>query len=309
MVSYTQDLLDGGLSYEDIRASIRRGDLVRLRRGVYRAAGAPALVGDEYADDRVRRHLEAAAATMLQLEPGACFSHVTAGLLHKLPVPRHLFRRVHITRPGRGGKVRAGVHLHRSVVPPDQIIQSAIGPATSLPRTTADLARTLAPAAAVASADVALRAGVDRAEVIELLTGTRIPNSVFAREVMRFADPATESVGESHSRWLIHTLGFPAPVLQQKFVTTADEFVARTDFWWPEHRLVGEFDGKEKYGRLLKPGQTVKDVIEAERRRENALRRLKISVERWTWADLDEPDAFKLMLTEAFKYAAKVGWR
>lgn len=135
MVHFTRDLLTAGMSYEDIRASICRGDLVRLRRGVYRASGTPTLAGGELSDDKVRQHLEAAAATMLQLRPGACLSHVKAAVLHNLPVPQHLLGRVHITRPGRGGKVRAGVHLHRSVLPPEQVVQSGIGPATSLART------------------------------------------------------------------------------------------------------------------------------------------------------------------------------
>jgi hypothetical protein len=37
--------------------------------------------------------------------------------------------------------------------------------------------------------------------------------------------------------------------------------IARVDFHWKEHQTVGEFDGKTKYGRLLKPGQRIEDVI------------------------------------------------
>lgn len=303
MVDYTRDLRAAGLKPHEIRGRVRRGELVRLRRGIYRAPGEAALAGADREGESERNHLEAAAATMLQLRPGACLSHITAGVLHGLPVPAHLIGPVHITRPGRSGKVRPGVHLHRAIVPDEHLVATPMGPATSLARTMADLARTLAPAAAVACADVALQR-VARADVLEVL-GAGSRGSVRARDVMRFADAASESVGESHSRWLMHGLGLPAPMLQQKFVNGAGEFVARTDFWWPAQRLVGEFDGRVKYGRLLKPGQTVVDVIEAEKRRELALRRLGIWVARWEWSDLDDPDGFRQMLTKQLDFAAR----
>lgn len=89
MVDYTRDLLAAGMTHEDIRANVQRGDLVRLRWGTYRASHEPALAGADREDEKERRHLETAAAAMLQLRPGACLSHVSAGLLHNLPVPRH----------------------------------------------------------------------------------------------------------------------------------------------------------------------------------------------------------------------------
>ena len=35
--------------------------------------------------------------------------------------------------------------------------------------------------------------------------------------------------------------------------------MARPDFWWEERGLAGEFDGMVKYGRLLRPGQSVEE--------------------------------------------------
>ena len=55
-------------------------------------------------------------------------------------------------------------------------------------------------------------------------------------------------------------------------------------------RLLGEFDGRVKYGRLLRPGQTPGDVVWAEKLREDALRRTTgFGMERLVWADLDRP--------------------
>ncbi|HET9117119.1 MAG TPA: hypothetical protein VFN75_03425, partial [Pseudonocardiaceae bacterium] len=53
-----------------------------------------------------------------------------------------------------------------------------------------------------------------------------------------------------------------------------------------QQRTVGEFDGKSKYGRLLRPGQDPAEVVYAEKLREDAIRAQTWEVVRWTWADL-----------------------
>jgi hypothetical protein len=55
---------------------------------------------------------------------------------------------------------------------------------------------------------------------------------------------------------------------------------------WKEQRTIGEFDGKIKYGRLLKPGQSIEEVLFEEKRREDALRDLGWQIVRWLWADI-----------------------
>jgi hypothetical protein len=63
-----------------------------------------------------------------------------------------------------------------------------------------------------------------------------------------------------------------------------------TDFAWPEHRLLGEFDGRVKYGRLLRPGEEPGDAVFREKRREDLLRRVTgWSMIRITWEDLYHP--------------------
>jgi hypothetical protein len=47
---------------------------------------------------------------------------------------------------------------------------------------------------------------------------------------------------------------------------------ARCDFGWPEYRTIGEFDGAEKYGRLLRPGEKPGDKIHREKIREEGIR-------------------------------------
>ena len=76
--------------------------------------------------------------------------------------------------------------------------------------------------------------------------------------------------------------------------------VARTDFAWEEHELVGEFDGKVKYGRLLRPGQEPGDAVFEEKRREDAVRAEGWGVARWVWADLGTGHRLAARLRRAF---------
>ena len=74
------------------------------------------------------------------------------------------------------------------------------------------------------------------------------------------------------------------PVLQCTHIAEGHEY--RSDFDW-ECRLVGEFDGKVKYGRLRKPGETIEQAVMREKEREDRLRSIGIMVIRWIWSDLE----------------------
>jgi hypothetical protein len=80
--------------------------------------------------------------------------------------------------------------------------------------------------------------------------------------------------------------------------------VARVDFYWEEQQTVGEFDGKIKYGRLLKPGQRIEDVIFDEKVREDAVRDLGLQVVRWLWSDLYRRGVLRERVLRAFARAS-----
>lgn len=119
------------------------------------------------------------------------------------------------------------------------------------------------------------------------MSGT--PGSLEARRIVDFADGASESVGESRSRVAIAKLGLPAPSLQYEIFSDSGRRIGICDFGWAEERVVGEFDGKVKYGRLLQPGQEPGDAVFAEKRREDAIREQGWDVVRWVWAELSSP--------------------
>ena len=78
-------------------------------------------------------------------------------------------------------------------------------------------------------------------------------------------------------------------------------FLGRSDFGWPDLGVLGEFDGKAKYGELLrKPGQTAEQVLIAEKLREDRMRELGWVVIRWMWQDLIRPEPLIGRLRQAF---------
>jgi hypothetical protein len=89
---------------------------------------------------------------------------------------------------------------------------------------------------------------------------------------MRLAQPGAQSVGESRMRFLCWAGGIPKPVLQYPVYDREGHLIATVDAAWPEHGVIGEFDGRVKYGRLLRPGEEPGDAVFREKVREDRIR-------------------------------------
>jgi len=59
-----------------------------------------------------------------------------------------------------------------------------------------------------------------------------------------------------------------------------------------------------KDGRLRRPGESVEDVVFAEKVREDALRDLGWQIVRWLWADLYRPGVIRDRVLRAFARSA-----
>jgi hypothetical protein len=188
------------------------------------------------------------------------------------------------------------LHLHSARLSPDEVTSVDGVPVTSVARTVVDLGRLLSFERALVPADAALhrRLVTPEALVEAVDRGARRPRNRAARRVVAFADAGAESPGETRSRVAIRRVGLPPPVLQYRVTGT------RTDFAWEEFRTVGEFDGKLKYGRSLRPGQDPGDAVFEEKRREDALRDHGLEVARWVWDEIDPFDAPFARLRRAF---------
>lgn len=113
-----------------------------------------------------------------------------------------------------------------------------------------------------------------------------------------FADPGSESPGESLSRVLMSQLGFQIPTLQHP-ITMPDGTRYRTDFCWERAGIVGEFDGHMKYtrARALR-GLEPADVVVREKTRERHIERQGYRVVRWDWQDLRTPERLRRILAD-----------
>lgn len=117
------------------------------------------------------------------------------------------------------------------------------------------------------------------------------------KHVWHMAEPAVESPGESLSRAMIHDLGFEMPRSQWE-IRDHNEFpIGRVDFWWPEARIAGEFDGRVKYQEAdMMRGRQASEVVMREKARESEIRLRVANLVRWTWSELNDPAKFARIL-------------
>jgi hypothetical protein len=258
--------------------------LTRVRRGAYVDGTLPAT--------EVARHVLLVASTLPALRRPAVVSHQSAAVLHGLPLWGVRLDQVHVTRrPPASSQTTGPLRIHVARLLDDEVTEVGGVPVTDVARTALDLARSLPFEAAVIVLDAALNNETVQKDVLERrlldIAGTR--GSRHAARVLSFADKRSESVGESRSRVLLSDLGLAPSTLQHPVRSAGGWLIGRADFAWEDVRVVGEFDGRVKYGRLLRPGQDPGDVVFEEKRREDAFRDADWEVVRWTWRDLTTP--------------------
>jgi hypothetical protein len=280
-----RDAVLDGWSDDEFGRLARAGELTRLRRGAYVDGPLP--------DDAAARHRLLVHATLPGLRLPAVISHQSAAVLLGLPVWNVGLDKVHVTRrPPAWTDAGALLRVHVSRLRDDEIVEVEGVRVTGPVRTGLDLARSVPFESAVVMLDAAMHggslAGPRLRERLVDIAGA--PGSRSAARAVDFADGRSASVGESRSRVVLQRLGLPPTDLQFEVRGTDGHLVGRTDFVWEDARLVGEFDGRIKYGRLLRPGQHSGDAVFEEKRREDAIRDEGWGVVRWTWSDLGQLD-------------------
>ena len=183
---------------------------------------------------------------------------------------------------------------------PDAVLVDGIA-VTSPARTVIDLARTRSLLSGLAAADFVLRTGTasldDLKAALEEVRGGRGYRR--ALSVVEKADPRSESVGESVSRAQMYLLGGPIPHLQREFFDEQG-LIGRSDFWWEDVDVVGEFDGRVKYQASgYADGTPPEEVVWVEKRREDRLRRRCRGVVRWVWEEAFNIRLFGRLLAHA----------
>ena len=302
-------LREVGLSTDAVQSLIDRGDLVRLRRGVY-------VLGPSWraarSDERYR--LFVLASAFVAQRP-LLLSHQSAAALHGLPMIGAWPRTVHaINNDATGGSTARHTTTHRNVVLPDTVQLHGCR-VTGLARTLIDVAASSTFLVGVTMIDHALREEQQRAEsekrdgIVGLPPLTRASlraeleaahprhGAQQASRAIDFANPLSANPGESLSRVRIYELGFEVPELQVYFQLNSRSYWV--DFYWRRVRKIGEFDGELKYtrGEIL-GDRDPSDVVIAEKNRENLLRRHSDSFSRWDWDTAYSPQRFCDFLIE-----------
>lgn len=280
------DLTDGDMTYKELRARIRAGDMTRVRHG--------AVVIGRLQTDRRARHLELLAGTLPVLRGESwVLSHTTAVALLGLPMMRDGSDSIWVNRPpGVGGHRRPQLITRASGLVPDEIVLVDGLRVTSPERTAIDMAREFGFVTGVTITDavLALRGRRDLLE-LELERARRRHGNATARKVVAYADGVVESPGESMMRAMLKAEGCTPTSLQVKIHDRFGRFVARCDFGWLEWGVVGEYDGPQKYLRDRKPGESLSDVIVREKAREADIRDQSLEVVRFCADDLRTPKA------------------
>jgi hypothetical protein len=299
-------LVERDVASGELRRANGSGALVRLQRNSY-VSRTPFAELLPSAQHRMR-----VVAAVEQMRGGsAIVSHLSAAVLHGLPLYRFVEQPIQVTLAGgRRASSRPGLQRHQGRLADDDIVDVDGILCTSLQRTVFDVARTGPFETALACADGALRREcVDgrafdpvaqeewrdqMSERTRCAPGAR--GIVQARRVIAFADGRAESVGESVSRVQFVRLGYT--VEPQMAVAGPRGRLYYADIALPNEQVFWEFDGAGKYSDpKMRGGMSADDVLLKEKRREDWIRAVTgWKVCRGGFPDIATPEALAARL-------------
>ena len=296
-----RDAIEAGMTDKSIRRAVASGDLVRIRHGAYADAA-----GWAAADER-DRHLTVCRAVLRTHKGPGVLSHHSAAAAHGLDLWRVPLDRVHLTRlDTTSARQASDISYHEGTLAAEEHEVVAGLPAVPIARAALESACLLDLVRGLVVVDSALRSGqLTRPELEAAYERMRHwPGTLGLQLVMRLADGRHGSVAESRVGHLLWEAGLPRPVLQHP-VWDGEELVANLDFAWPEHGLWLVFDGRVKYEKYLRPGESASDAVVREKKREDRIRELTgWRAIRITWEDLARPEKLVARIRSAMRLAA-----
>jgi hypothetical protein len=281
------ELLGQGFTDRELARMVHTGELHRLRRGAFTS-------GDSWeAADAAARHAMTARAVLKQARTDVVLSHVSALPEYAAPTWGLPLDVVHVTRKDqRAGRKERGVRQHQGVLLDGDVVLRNGREVTSPDRTPLDVTTIAGVEASLAVMNHFLHEGLTTPDRLcaRYDAMRHDPFTLRTDIVIRLADSRIESVGESRTVFLCWRNGVPAPVPQWQ-VQDQGRLFARLDLAWPELKVWLEFDGREKYVRYRREGESVVDAVLREKERESRISELTgWRCIRITWDDLRHPE-------------------
>lgn len=284
-----RDAIELGYTDQSLARLVRQRTVHRIRHGSYS-------MGQEWDGLKAtERHWRRAMAVLRTSRASVAVSHTTALIGMDVPVWDLALDLVHVTRlDHRGGRKAAGVAQHRGRLCPDELTSTRGVQATSAARTAIDLTTMADVEHCLPVLDHLLHVEATTKEELRVIAKRQEfwAHTLTTDLVIQLADGRRESVGESRSAYMFWRGGLPRPQPNHKILDERGRVFARVDFAWPGLGVFLEFDGKEKYLRYRREGESVIDAVLREKRREERICRLTgWRCIRITWADLYRPEA------------------
>ncbi|MCB0909300.1 MAG: type IV toxin-antitoxin system AbiEi family antitoxin domain-containing protein [Nocardioidaceae bacterium] len=286
-VTLRREALDQGYDDRAIRRLVRAGVWRKVRHGAYAITEVWDAVSPQ------DRHRLLARAVLRTAHGSSVLSHVSAAVEWGAPTWGIDLGWVHLTRgDGQTSRRESGVVRHSGVLSAGDVLVREGVALTSGCRAALEVTTVAAVEPALVVVNGLLHAGATtRAELEKAMPlFEHWPNSLTARVVLGLSDSRISSAGESRLYHLCWKAGLPLPVPQVLVEGLEDRFTAFVDFAWPELGVFMEFDGREKYERYRREGETLEQFLLREKRREELICQLTgwICI-RITWVDLGHP--------------------
>jgi len=282
------DVLAAGSTDRELGNLVRRRVLHRVRPGAY--------VATEKWDalEPAGRHALLSRAVLSHAGTEVVLSHVSALPEYDAPTWGMPLEVVHVTRRDRrAGRNEAGVRQHQGRLTDGDVATCDGVPVTSATRLAIDITTVSETEPALAVVNDLLHRKLTSLEAIEKRYASMAhdPYTLGTGLVLRLADGRIESVGETRTFFCCWRHSLPAPQPQWEIRDSTGLVVARLDFAWPELGAWLEFDGRQKYTRYLREGESVSDAVFREKHREDLIRELTgWRCLRVTWADLADQE-------------------
>ena len=287
VVILRREALAQGYDDRTIRDLVRSGVWERIRRGAF----APKDLWES--SDEAGKHRLRARAALRTAHPSAALTHVSAVVEHGGPTWGVDLSEVHLTRTdGKAGRREAGVVHHCGGLDESEVSEVHGQRVTGVGRSIVELSTMADLESCLVTANWFLGRELTTPDVLRSYAQRfRFwPGSLSNHLLVRLLDGRNMWPGEARTSYLLWHERLPMAQPQYEIRDSAGILIGVVDFAWPELGVFLEFDGRIKYERLRREGESLEEVILREKRREELIcARTGWVCIRITWEDLARP--------------------